>query len=88
MNNQKLILEIIEKDSIIIKKYKSLLDLSKDYPSIPYHNLRGIYLNRLKETETGKKGKLRIVNNMLNDRFQIYDNPDYLNRFKPVEVVV
>ena len=84
----KIILEINENDKIIIKKYKSLLELSKDYPSIPYHNLRGIYLNRLKESETGKKGKLRIVNNMLNERFKIFDDPDYLNRFKQLEVVV
>ena len=61
MNNQKLILEIIEKDNIIIKKYKSLLELSRDYTNIPYHKLRGIYLNKMKEDKTGVKGKLRII---------------------------
>lgn len=85
MNSEKLILEIIEKDNIIIKKYKSLLELSRDFPNIPYHNLRGIYLNKIKENKTGIKGKLRIVNNILNNKFKIYDNPEYLNRFKQNE---
>ena len=86
MNSEKLILEIIEENNIIIiKKYKSLLELSRDYPDIPYHNLRGIYLNKMKEDISGVKGKLRIVNNILNNRYKIYDNPDYLNRFKQNE---
>ena len=38
--NEKIIFEIKEDDLITIKKYKSILEISKDFPNIPYHNLR------------------------------------------------
>ena len=82
MNNEKLILEIIEGNEIIIKKFKSLLDLSKNYPTIPYHSLRGLYLSHIKEEKTKKKVNLRKCNSLLSKKFKIYDNPEYLQRFE------
>ena len=82
MNNEKIILEIIDNDKqIIIKKFKSILNISKAYPSIPYNNLRMLYLDNKKEVELNIIIKSRTVNQLLKSRFKIYDNPEYLDRF-------
>ena len=80
--NEKIIFEIKEDDLITIKKYKSILEISKDFPNIPYHNLRGLYKYGIKKSiqeQTGKTAKLRIVNAMLNKKYKVYDNPIYIN---------
>ena len=82
MNNEKIILEIIDNDQqMIIKKYKSILNLSKAYPNIPYDNLRMIYLDKKREVQLNIKTKRRDANQLLKNRFKIYDNPEYLQRF-------
>ena len=44
MNNEKIILEIIDiNNEIVIKKYKSILQVSKEYTNITYYNLRRMY---------------------------------------------
>ena len=80
--NEKIIFEIKEDDLITIKKYKSILEISKDFPNIPYHNLRGLYKYGIKlstQEKTGKKAKLCIVNAMLNNKYKVYDNPIYIS---------
>ena len=80
LSNKKIIFVIKEDDLITIKKYKSILEISKDFPNIPYHNLRGLYNIKLSTQEkTGKKAKLRIVNAMLNNKYKVYDNPIYIS---------
>jgi hypothetical protein len=78
---ERITLEIIENNKTIIKNYKSLSELHRDYPKIPYHNLRYIYLENKKEKST----KFRKANGILNDKFKIYDNVDYINRFTQTE---
>ena len=82
LSNEKIIFEIKEDDLITIKKYKSILEISKDFPNIPYHNLRGLYkygINLSTQEKTGKTAKLRIVNAMLNKKYKVYDNPIYIS---------
>ena len=82
MNNEKIILEIIDNDQqIMINKYKSIVNLSKAYPNIPYNNLRMIYLDNKKEVELNIRTKSRSPNQLLKNKFKIYDNPEYLDRF-------
>ena len=82
MNNEKIILEIIDNDQqIVIKKFKSILNLSKAYPHIPYNNLRMIYLDNKKEVQFNIITKSRSPNQLLKNKFKIYDNPEYLDRF-------
>ena len=77
--NEKIIFEIKEDDLITIKKYKSILEISKDFPNIPYHNLRGLYKYGINLNTPGKIAKLRIVNAMLYKKYKVYDNPIYIN---------
>ena len=88
--NEKIIFEIKEDDDLItIKKYKSIFEISKDFPNIPYHNLRGLYIygNNLRtQAQTGKTAKLRIVNAMLNKKYKVYDNPIYINSIVDIMV--
>ena len=77
--NEKIIFEIKEDDLITIKKYKSILEISKDFPNIPYHNLRGLYKYGINLSTPGKTAKLRIVNAMLNKKYKVYDNPIYIS---------
>ena len=82
MKYEKIILEIIDNDKqILIKKYKSLLNMSKDYPNIPYNNIRMVYLDYKKELKTDIKTKSRTVKQLIKNKFKIYDNPEYLERF-------
>ena len=82
MNNEKIIVEFIDNnDQLIIKKYKSILNLSKAYPNIPYNNLRMIYLDYKKEVNFNIVTKSRSPNQLLKNKFKIYDNPEYLDRF-------
>ena len=82
MNNEKIIVEFIDNnDQLIIKKYKSILNLSKAYPNIPYNNLRMIYLDNKKEVQFNIITKSRSPNQLLKNKFKIYDNPEYLDRF-------
>ena len=76
MNNEKIILEIIDiNNEILIKKYKSILQVSKEYPNIPYYNLRRMYLNEKKQL----KNKTGQINKLISNNFKIYDNPEYIN---------
>ena len=76
MNNEKIILEIIDiNNEIVIKKYKSVLELSKEYNQIPYYNLRRIYLNGKKQL----KNKTGQINKKIQNNFKIYDNPEFIN---------
>ena len=76
MNNEKIILEIIDiNNEIVIKKYKSILQVSKEYTHIPYYNLRRMYLNEKKQL----KNKSGQINKVIQNNFKIYDNPEYTN---------
>ena len=76
MNNEKIILEIIDiNNEILIKKYKSILQVSKEYPNIPYYNLRRMYLNEKKQL----KNKTGQINKKIQNNFKIYDNPEFIN---------
>ena len=82
LSNEKIIFEIKEDDFIILKKYNSILEITADFPNIPYHNLRGLYKYGIKksiEQKTGKTAKLRIVNKMLSEKYKIYDNPSHIS---------
>ena len=76
MNNEKIILEIIDiNNEILIKKYKSIMQISNEYPNIPYYNLRRMYLNEKKKL----KNKTGQINKRIQNNFKIYDNPEYLD---------
>ena len=76
MNNEKIILEIIDiNNEIVIKKYKSILQVSKEYIHIPYYSLRRIYLHQKKQL----KNKTGQINKVIQNNFKIYDNPEYLD---------
>ena len=55
--------------------------MSKDYPNIPYNNIRMVYLDYKKELKTDIKTKSRTVKQLIKNKFKIYDNPEYLERF-------
>ncbi len=55
-----------------IKMYKSLKLIEKDYPHIPYHNLREIYLYSTKK----KMRKLHGYNSKLYEMFRIFDDDE------------
>ena len=76
MNNEKIILEIIDiNNEIVIKKYKSVMQISTEYPNIPYYNLRRMYLNEKKQLKN-KTGKIKKT---IQNNFKIYDNPEFVN---------
>ena len=76
MNNEKIILEILDNNNeIIIKIYKSVLQVSKDYPKIPYYSLRTVYLNHKKQLTN----KTENTNKVIKHNFRIYDNPEFLD---------
>ena len=76
MNNEKIILEIIDiNNEIVIKKYKSVMQISNEYPNIPYYNLRRMYLNEKKKL----KNKTGQINKRIQNNFKIYDNPEFIN---------
>ena len=76
--DEKIILEIIDiNNEILIKKYKSIMQISNEYPNIPYYNLRRMYLNEKKKLKN-KTGQIKI-NKMIKNNFKIYDNPEYIN---------
>ena len=76
MNNEKIILEIIDiNNEILIKKYKSVMQISTEYPNIPYYNLRRMYLNEKKQLKN-KTGKIKKT---IQNNFKIYDNPEFVN---------
>ena len=76
MNNEKIILEIIDSNNeIVIKKYKSVMQISTEYPNIPYYNLRRMYLNEKKQLKN-KTGKIKKT---IQNNFKIYDNPEFVN---------
>ena len=76
MNNEKIILEIIDiNNEIVIKKYKSVMQISTEYPNIPYYNLRRMYLNEKKQLKN-KTGKIKKT---IQNNFKIYDNPEFIN---------
>jgi len=55
-----------------IKKYKSLKLIERDYPQIPYHNLREIYLYSTQR----KMRKLHGYNAKLYEKFRIVDDDE------------
>ena len=76
MNNEKIIIEIIDiNNEIVIKKYKSVMQISTEYPNIPYYNLRRMYLNEKKQLKN-KTGKIKKT---IQNNFKIYDNPEFVN---------
>ena len=70
MNKLKLIL--ISKDKQEIKKYKSLKLIERDYPNIPYHSLREIYLY----STNRKTRKLHGFNLRLAEQMKIIDDDE------------
>ena len=67
MNRERIILEIIDNnEQIIIKKYKSIWNTSKEYPN----NLRMIYLDNKKEVQTNLKTKSRDANQLLKKKLE------------------
>ena len=70
MNKLKLIL--ISKDKQEIKKYKSLKLIERDYPNIPYHSLREIYLF----STNRKTRKLHGFNLKLSEKMKILDGDE------------
>jgi len=57
-----------------IKKYKSLKSIEKDYPAIPYHSLREIYLYSTQK----KMRKLHGYNLKLYEKFRIFDDNEII----------
>ena len=81
MNKLKLI--IISNESQEIKKYKSLKLIERDYPNIPYHSLREIYLY-----STNKKTrKLHGFNLKLSEKMKIVDDDEEIIISKQTEAV-
>jgi hypothetical protein len=71
MNKLKLILTNNGKQEI--KHYKSLKLIERDYPTIPYHSLREIYLY-----STNKKNrKLHGFNLKLSEQMKIIDDDEF-----------
>ena len=75
MNNEKIILGILDNNNEIMKKYKSVLQLSKDYPKIPYYGLRTVYLYHKKQLAN----KTENTNKAIKHNFKIYDNLEFLD---------
>ena len=99
MNNEKIILEIIDNDQqIVIKKFKSILNLSKAYPHIPYNNLRMIYLDNKKEVQFNFNDRIYtgcgkfLADNALNNKWVLEKignniiNVSEYNRFPIFEI--
>jgi hypothetical protein len=70
MNKLKLI--IFNSDKQEIKKYKSLKLIERDYPTIPYHSLREIYLF----STNRKNRKLHGFNLKLSEKMKIVDDEE------------
>ena len=51
------------------------MQISNEYPNIPYYNLRRMYLNEKKKL----KNKTGQINKRIQNNFKIYDNPEFIN---------